>query len=65
MIEGLQFFRFLENGAIVFRCARNGAVPEMAHLTQYNEFIGLKVFFSKFLVFILIEPSDFDKMAEI
>ena len=47
-----------------WRSARNGAVPEMAHLAQYNEFIGLKLFLSKFFVFILIEPSDFDKMAE-
>ena len=40
-------------------------VPEMAHLAQYCENKDLKLFLSHFLIYTLLEPSDFDKMAEI
>ena len=37
----------------------------MTHLAQYCEYKDLKLFFSQFLIYTLLEPSDFDKMAEI
>ena len=37
----------------------------MAHLALYYDFIELTLFFSKSLIFSLLEPSNFDKMAEI